>query len=345
MTITRANVGGWAFDAFVTLPQINKLDVNFTNALDKRANQTDTLGSVVTVSTDGGFSFATGSQLTIPDPTVVSSAAGLLQIPPTLRGISNPLLRGNITKNFTDSSAYILTSDGYVQSVNFTGSITASKNITVPSNAGYRMQVINSTSAILNFIANGGSKTISIRPGCSAVIYCDGSNINSLGKTTNADYQLISVNQNISSGFSGTLYNIYYNTLPTVAGIPCLAGDILDISFMYNGGLTLTCTNNITGPLQFCQFEPTLSLISNRTTQVSPPELIGYIPTGSQSAGSPITWNTATTLRTLYTVASACTVQSNLTVVTVTPGGRIDVSAPVWLNAGTGIFIKQYRQQ
>lgn len=52
MTISRAKPAGWGVGDKLTSAEQNQVDTNTTYALDKRAGQTDTLGSVVTVSGD-----------------------------------------------------------------------------------------------------------------------------------------------------------------------------------------------------------------------------------------------------------------------------------------------------
>lgn len=73
MTILRTNAAGWGVGDKLTSSQTNAVDVNVTNALDKRAAQTDTLSSTVTIASGGGLSFASGSTLSIPagvNPTI-----------------------------------------------------------------------------------------------------------------------------------------------------------------------------------------------------------------------------------------------------------------------------------
>jgi len=63
MTISRVNAAGWGVGDKLTSNQANNVDINATNALDKRGGQTDTLSSVI--------SFAGGGRLV---PTVVIGA-------------------------------------------------------------------------------------------------------------------------------------------------------------------------------------------------------------------------------------------------------------------------------
>lgn len=55
MTISRVYPSAWGVGEKLTSAQQNALDINVTNALDKRAAQTDTLGSIITLSGVGRF--------------------------------------------------------------------------------------------------------------------------------------------------------------------------------------------------------------------------------------------------------------------------------------------------
>lgn len=61
MTIARVKTAGWALNEKLTSAQMNAVDLNVTNALDKRAGQTDTLNSVVTVGSSGEIKFSSGA--------------------------------------------------------------------------------------------------------------------------------------------------------------------------------------------------------------------------------------------------------------------------------------------
>lgn len=59
MTITRSNPGGWALNQTLTSAQQNALDINVTNALDKRTGQSDTSLCVTTISNPGSLTIDT----------------------------------------------------------------------------------------------------------------------------------------------------------------------------------------------------------------------------------------------------------------------------------------------
>lgn len=64
MTIARIKSPGWGANEKLTSGQQNAIDLNVTNALDKRAGQTDTLASVITVASGGSITMASGSSFT-----------------------------------------------------------------------------------------------------------------------------------------------------------------------------------------------------------------------------------------------------------------------------------------
>ncbi len=79
MTISRIKSPNWAVNEVLTSAQQNALDTNVTNALDKRAGQTDTLSSVITVASGGSCSFSSGSTLFVAPGTTatINSSLGL----------------------------------------------------------------------------------------------------------------------------------------------------------------------------------------------------------------------------------------------------------------------------
>lgn len=73
MTIDRIKSPDWAYAEVVTSSQLNALDANITNALDKRPGHTDELGSQVTVPNGGSLEFAAGGELTVSPGAVVDA--------------------------------------------------------------------------------------------------------------------------------------------------------------------------------------------------------------------------------------------------------------------------------
>lgn len=76
MSIVRVNPSGWAFGAKFSSAQGNALDLNTTYALDKRAGQTDTLGSVVSTGGSGKIVAATAGGLTVSSGGTCEVASG-----------------------------------------------------------------------------------------------------------------------------------------------------------------------------------------------------------------------------------------------------------------------------
>lgn len=81
MTIARIKSPDWGVGEILTAAQMNALDANVTNALDKRSGQTDTLESVITTSGAGRIvpTYATGADA--DTAYLVSGANALIDVP------------------------------------------------------------------------------------------------------------------------------------------------------------------------------------------------------------------------------------------------------------------------
>ena len=78
MSISRVNASGWSVGEKLTSAQQNSLDANTSYALDKRAGQTDTLSSDITVASGADLTFASGSTAVLQSgafATIESGAA------------------------------------------------------------------------------------------------------------------------------------------------------------------------------------------------------------------------------------------------------------------------------
>jgi len=64
MTISRVKPAGWALNQKLSSAQMNAVDTNVTNALDKRQGETDTLSSTVTVDGYADITYQSGSVIT-----------------------------------------------------------------------------------------------------------------------------------------------------------------------------------------------------------------------------------------------------------------------------------------
>lgn len=80
--ISRVNGSGWSILDRLTSAQMNAVDLNVTNALDKRSGQTDTLQSVVTCS-NGGRVIPRTTDGTDADATF-TAANSVIVVPPSL---------------------------------------------------------------------------------------------------------------------------------------------------------------------------------------------------------------------------------------------------------------------
>lgn len=82
MTISRVNPAGWAFDSTLTSAQINQLDIDHANALDK-STAGDTLSGIIDVAATGGlFLNASGASITAATSGAVIAAelGGQIQV-------------------------------------------------------------------------------------------------------------------------------------------------------------------------------------------------------------------------------------------------------------------------
>jgi len=89
MTITRVKTAGWATNEKLSSAQQNAMDINVTNALDKRLSQTDTLASNVTVAGSGAkinwntgtqANFNTGSSLNVNTGSIINISSGTFDV-------------------------------------------------------------------------------------------------------------------------------------------------------------------------------------------------------------------------------------------------------------------------
>lgn len=63
MTISKVNAPTWSVGEKLTAAQINAIDTNVTYAVDKRAGQTDSIGSALTVASGGSVTIASGASI------------------------------------------------------------------------------------------------------------------------------------------------------------------------------------------------------------------------------------------------------------------------------------------
>ena len=104
MAIARVKPANWAVNEKLTSAQQNAVDTNITFALDKRAGETDTLSSAITVDATGSIIFANLSHLTtIAGAIVVFGSANSFTGVSTFSGASSLLSSGIVTLSGTNT--------------------------------------------------------------------------------------------------------------------------------------------------------------------------------------------------------------------------------------------------
>ncbi len=76
MTISRSNEAGWGYAEVLTSAQLNEMDEHLAAALDKRAGQSDTLSSAITVDDTASILLDDGSELTAASGSVTTVESG-----------------------------------------------------------------------------------------------------------------------------------------------------------------------------------------------------------------------------------------------------------------------------
>jgi len=160
MAISRVKLN-WAVNEKLTSGQQNALDLNVTNALDKRAAQTDTLSSVITVASGGAIAFASGSTL-----STVSGVTTTLNGDVTVNGIFNANgivncgsdlnVLGSLTVSSVSSFAAQVT---FSSNVILSGSVSASGAITsIGSNFWFGDNAFTGATSASDLTVTGSNK-------------------------------------------------------------------------------------------------------------------------------------------------------------------------------------------
>lgn len=176
MTISRTKTPDWAYSEVVTSAQLNALDANVTNALDKRSGQTDTLESDVTatglivisgtgaISVDGGGELLVTStgEMNVNGPLKVFGAASYVE----LDGASTQLrLKGGATGKVQTGSSLDIESGGSLDMLagstnTLLGTLSLSAGGTITAGVGGNVNI--GTSGALNV---SGLGSINVSPG------------------------------------------------------------------------------------------------------------------------------------------------------------------------------------
>ena len=116
MTLDRVRPNGWPQNSTLTSSEINQIDTNSSNGLDKRLSQSDTVQSDLTLTDGGSMEFESTSSLVISDPASVTVSDGVLAIGAEIVGDESqldPLRFGIVTVDCTGSSDITLAGDQY----------------------------------------------------------------------------------------------------------------------------------------------------------------------------------------------------------------------------------------
>lgn len=105
MTISRVKPSNWSTNEKLTSAQMNAVDTNITYTLDKRAGQTDTLSSAITVAVGASLNFVSTSEINgnaVFDFTVEDTSTIVFDVGSTL------LFNGVATCNFQNDTDFSL---------------------------------------------------------------------------------------------------------------------------------------------------------------------------------------------------------------------------------------------
>lgn len=152
MTISRTKTPDWAYSEVVTSAQLNALDANATNALDKRVGETDTLESDVTltgsitvsgsgiISVDGGGELLVGStgEMNVNGPLKVFGAASYVELAGSftelrIQGAANAKVKNTSSLDIESGAALDLLSGSYT---NLSGSLVAYSGASIALDTG-----------------------------------------------------------------------------------------------------------------------------------------------------------------------------------------------------------------
>lgn len=76
MTITRVKPLGWSLNEKLTSAQMNDVDENATNALDKRSGETDTLSSAITMASGSGINVSSVARIIFESGSILTTQSG-----------------------------------------------------------------------------------------------------------------------------------------------------------------------------------------------------------------------------------------------------------------------------
>lgn len=284
MTLARTKT--WAFGEKLTSDQINALDTNVINALDKRFGMTDTLASDITVTGATVFSGATTFNSSInvtgaitTSNTFTTTAGMVFNSGNTVTG--NMHLAGIETVDsggsiVVASGGSLTTASGSTVTLNspsivaptFSGAITNSGTITGGGAAGVAITggTIDSAAITGGTIESAGIDSAAITNGTIAGATITGGSVgansgiatlDSAGKLTSAQasnaivgsyYYRMTTGLKTLAGSSSSVFNYLPGAVPSL-GIPAQAGDVL----MIDAHFVFTNTDYVRGQVSILE--------------------------------------------------------------------------------------------
>jgi hypothetical protein len=176
MSFTRANPFGWFKTGTLTSDQINQIDTNVSNAVDKRDGYADTIESVITVT--GDMSFESTASLEIADPASIFIDDGTLAIDCTVVGYSKPL-RFGLTDEIVTSTSHTVAAAAYLKHIIVLhGVLTGTTNVILPTLSGYSKIIDNKCTGDYQLtVKTSAGSGVYIPNGKSGIVYCNGTDI------------------------------------------------------------------------------------------------------------------------------------------------------------------------
>lgn len=216
MSFDRANPFGWWKTDTLTSDQINQIDDNISNAIDKRNGYVNDVYSTVVVR--GDWTFESGSSLLIEYADTLAIADGTLTIDGQIHGYSKPVRFGVIECPVTSTSFTVPESVYKKYVIILTGSLTGNTGVYLPELEGYSKIVhnkctMNGYNLSVRTVSNLG---VTLPYNKASLIYCTGDTIVE-GITKEANV-VKDIYYNAETSAYGTTYQTITSTSPTYLG-------------------------------------------------------------------------------------------------------------------------------
>lgn len=173
-------------------------------------------------------------------------------------------LTGDLTLTSSNTSATQSDFQAYNGLLKFTGTLTSNATITVPS-VGMRWAVWNATNKVLTFTTGAGN-TVTVDAGDKTVIWCDGTNVNTI---TFGGYSLKDF--------------IAASVLAATGSLPATAG---------NDGKILIVSGGSWVPYSWTADAAAVRLGSSSTTAATPAGLFGSAAVATLTDAATVSWDT-----------------------------------------------------